>query len=52
MFRKGDLGCCQPNRTLSSIGAALPFPGKAQAMSDCHSASAAELVRRIESLLR
>ncbi len=34
--------CCQSNRNLSPIDAALPFPGMDQAMKFCHSASAAE----------
>jgi DNA invertase Pin-like site-specific DNA recombinase len=37
--------CCQSNRNSSPIGGACPSPASVQAMSDCHSASAAE--RRI-----
>jgi ABC-type protease/lipase transport system fused ATPase/permease subunit len=36
------LGCCQSNRNLSPVERSLPYPAVAQAMSDCHSARAAE----------
>ena len=39
---RGVWRCCQSNRKLSPFGRPLPLPGKPQAMSDCHSASAAE----------
>ena len=35
-------GCCQSNRNSSPIGGALASSARAQAMRDCHSASAAE----------
>ncbi len=35
-------GCCQSNRNLSPIDAAMALQGRPQAMRDCHSASAAE----------
>lgn len=34
--------CCQSNRNSSPIGGAQSLRAEAQAMSDCHSASAAE----------
>jgi len=34
--------CCQSNRNSSPIGRAVPYPASVQAMSNCHSARAAE----------
>ena len=36
------VGCCQSNRNSSPIGAAIATEASAQAISICHSASAAE----------
>lgn len=39
---EGRDGCCQTNCNWSPIGAVMPWSRSVQAMSDCHSAKAAE----------